>query len=431
MNLLIIFSRNRLLTFSRNVLLTLAGCLAGSLLAHADGQSAADIDAALANQTITIAKPAPTVPVAALAALGSKLFFDPALSASGRQSCSSCHSPAHAFGPPNALAAQTGGLDMHHPGSRAVPSLMYRQTTPYFAEHFFEDEGLKDNDEGPLGGFTADGRVNTLSEQARIPLFAPHEMANTSDADLAARLQHSAEADDFRQLFGADIFDQPTAVVDQATLALERFQQTPQFYPYTSKYDAVIQGRAKLTPLEHQGLQLFNDKDKGNCALCHINLVNRPGGYPQFTDYGYAALGVPRNRQLAVNRDPAYFDLGLCQAPHAQIADKQPYCGMFKVPSLRNVATRHVFFHNGVFHSLRKVLEFYVDRDIHPQRWYGHDQSGHVQIYDDLPANNQRNINHDPPFDRKPGQKPRLNAQQINALLAFLQTLNDGYMPKK
>ena len=45
---------------------------------------------------------------AAMSALGKQLFFDVSLSGSGKMSCASCHSPEHAFGPPNGLAVQPG-----------------------------------------------------------------------------------------------------------------------------------------------------------------------------------------------------------------------------------------------------------------------------------------------------------------------------------
>lgn len=51
----------------------------------------------------------PSVP--GMTALGKALFFDPALSASGKQACASCHSPTHAYGPPNDLSVQLGGTD--------------------------------------------------------------------------------------------------------------------------------------------------------------------------------------------------------------------------------------------------------------------------------------------------------------------------------
>ena len=70
------------------------------------------------------------VRAAALQAVGRAMFFDPSLSASGQMACSSCHDPAHGFGPPNALDVQIGGKDLKQPGLRAVPSLTYLQGRP-------------------------------------------------------------------------------------------------------------------------------------------------------------------------------------------------------------------------------------------------------------------------------------------------------------
>jgi len=78
--------------------------------------------------------------VEALTALGRRMFVDPSLSASGKMSCSSCHSPLDAFGPPNALSVQLGGRDLQQSGMRAVPSLKYLQATPQFTEHFFDSD---------------------------------------------------------------------------------------------------------------------------------------------------------------------------------------------------------------------------------------------------------------------------------------------------
>jgi cytochrome c peroxidase len=60
-----------------------------------------------------------------------------------------------------------------------------------------------------------------------------------------------------------------------------------------------------------RGLQLFNAPDKGNCAACHLSERQADGAFPAFSDFGLIALGVPRNRQLTVNHDPEYYDLGL------------------------------------------------------------------------------------------------------------------------
>ena len=111
---------------------------------------------------------------AALETLGRKLFFEPALSASGKMPCATCHDPRHGFGPPNDRPVQLGGSDMRQPGLRAVPSLTYLQDTPPFTEHYFEspDEGDDSIDNGPTGGLTWDGAIDRGREQARVPLLS-------------------------------------------------------------------------------------------------------------------------------------------------------------------------------------------------------------------------------------------------------------------
>src|SRR5262249_46455570 len=98
--------------------------------------------------------------------------------------------------------------------------------------------------------------------------------------------------------------------------------------------------------------------------------------------------------------------------------------------TLRNVATRRVFFHNGVFHNLDDVLHWYVERDTEPRKWYPVDRRGVVHKYDDLPPQYRANIDVvDAPFDRKAGQAPALNDAEIADVIAFLNTLTDGYRP--
>ena len=123
-----------------------------------------------------------------LTALGRELFFDRSLSSSGRQSCATCHDPAHAFGPADAGPVADGGPDLRRPGVRAVPSLGYLQAVPPFTAHFFEPEDEADEsvDNGPTGGLTWDGRVDRGRDQARIPLLSPFEMANRNPAEVAA-----------------------------------------------------------------------------------------------------------------------------------------------------------------------------------------------------------------------------------------------------
>jgi cytochrome c peroxidase len=363
------------------------------------------------------------------AELGKQIFFDASLSASGRMSCASCHSPDHAYGPPNGLAVQLGGADMRRPGTRSVPSLRYLTFTPLFSRHFYTPASEDTEDEGPTGGFMRDGAAASLHDQAAMPLLNPNEMANTSPAAISGKLQHSAYADTFTKVFGAQIFTRPNDALTRAGDALEAFEtEDPSFHPYTSKYDAVMSGHADFTAQELRGYALFNNPDKGNCAKCHLDYPG-PGGRPaQFADFSYIALGVPRNPEIPANRDPHYFDLGLCGPYRHDLAKETSFCGMFKSPTLRNVATRSVFFHNGRYHTLEDVMRFYVERDTDPRKWYPKLPSGKVDKYDDLPARYRDNIDvADAPLDRKLGGKPALNEAEIRDVIAFLKTLNDGY----
>jgi cytochrome c peroxidase len=388
------------------------------------------LSGAAANGSVKMWVRYPPVPthLSARAALGKEIFFDASLSASGRMSCASCHSPEHAYGPPNGLAVQRGGADLRQAGTRSVPSLRYLTFTPLFSRHFYTPASEDSEDEGPTGGFTRDGAVASLHEQAAVPLLHANEMANPNEETVVAKVQHGEYAQEFAQVFGTSIFSHPDQAFEDMGLALEAFQtEDASFHPYTSKFDAVMSGHDKLTLQEMRGYALFNNPQKGNCAKCHIDTPG-PGGRPAaFTDYSFAALGVPRNPEILANRDPGYFDLGLCGPYRQDLAGETGYCGMFKTPTLRNVATRTVFFHNGRFHRLEDVMHFYVERDTHPRKWYP-TVAGMLDEFDDSPPRYRDNIDRaDAPLDRTRGDRPALNDAEIHDVIAFLQTLNDGY----
>ena len=103
---------------------------------------------------------------AAMTDVGRALFFDASLSASGRVACATCHDPRRAFGPPDGSPVQRGGRDGRRFGVRAVPSLTYTQNVPPFTEHYFDDEGDDGIDQGPAGGRTWDGRVQSAHDRA-------------------------------------------------------------------------------------------------------------------------------------------------------------------------------------------------------------------------------------------------------------------------
>lgn len=408
-----------------SVTATLSGCDSRAADAHAAttqtaagaGQSRAEVFAHVRN----------------MQAVGEKLFLDPSLSGSGKLACASCHSPQHAFGPPNGLSVQLGGSDLHRPGFRAVPSLRYLQSVPQFAEHFHDsdDEGDESVDAGPTGGLTWDGRVDHGRDQARIPLLSSFEMGSTP-AKVAAAVRKAPYAGDFRKTFGANVFDSDDKLFAAVLESLEAFEQTPQnFFPYTSKFDAVLAGRATFTEAELRGLQLFNDEKKGNCAACHISQRAKDGSPPQFSDFGLIALGVPRNNALPVNRDQKFHDLGACGPERTDLKGRAEFCGIFRTPSLRNVATRKTFFHNGIYHTLEDVVRFYAQRDTNPEKFYPVAKNGVVRKFDDLPKQYWENVNTEAPFDRKKGEQPALDEAEIKDVVAFLNTLTDGYDPAK
>jgi cytochrome c peroxidase len=203
-------------------------------------------------------------------------------------------------------------------------------------------------------------------------------------------------------------------------------------------------------------MHLFSDANKGNCTSCHFPGAGLNGSSAMFTDYSFEAIAVPRNRALSVNADSEYFDLGVCgpaRVDHLALPGvPNAFCGMFKTPTLRNITTRSVFFHNGVLHSLEQVLRFYNTRDTRPELWYPtvggklktandpgfptyglittQSVGGKVDKYDDLPRSFRTNIDAQMPLDgRKAGSAPPMTDKNVADLLCFLDTLSDHYQP--
>jgi cytochrome c peroxidase len=356
--------------------------------------------------------------MSAQAQLGEKLFADTSLSASGRQSCATCHVKAFGHAPDNALAVQLGGVLMDQQGSRNTPGIGYMSfNTPFF----FDSEGT------PTGGFFWDGRATSLADQAGQPFVNPVEMANPDIASVIDKLSRASYADEFKQLFGADIFSRPDDAMERVKLAIAQYEkEDTDFRPFTSKYDEFLRGNVALSEQEMRGQALYNNPLKGNCIGCHPSGKGADGSFPLFTDFTYDNLGVPRNPAIAANADPDYYDLGLCQ--RADLTSRADLCGAFKVPSLRNVAVRHVFFHNGRFTTLKDAVTFYVQRDTNPEKWYPLNPDGSVKKFDDLPAQYHANVNTtEVPYNRTLGDAPALSDAEVDDVIAFLQTLTDGY----
>ena len=394
-----------------------------------------------------------------MAQLGKLLFHDTSLSFSGGLSCASCHSPDHAYGPATDKPVVMGGPDLKSEGVRAVPSLMYLERQPNFsigvdneenenvnlaqlaalgqdtvrAQKVATDTAASGANLVPQGGLFWDGRADTLQQQALAPLTSPVEMAATSVAEIADKLRHEPYAPRFTQLFGPRVFDDPQMAVAEALSAISRYEiEEPSFHPYTAKFDYWLEGRARFSDQELRGYTLFNDPKKANCGGCHLDTPTADGLPPLFTDHQFEALGVPRNKALTANADPAYVDLGICGPYRTDMSDQTQYCAMFGTPTLRNVATRQVFMHNGVYKTLEQVLDFYDFRDVAPDKIYPRVVDGTVLKYDDIPEKYRANVDvADPPFDRHPGDPPAMTAQDEADIIAFLKTLTDGYRPSE
>jgi cytochrome c peroxidase len=423
--------------------------------------------------TAPSAGPSPTV------AAGKALFSDINLSASGRQSCATCHVPARAFtGDPaadNGLPVPLGGVNMDQSGFRNAPSLMYAVFTPPFT--------MTDTN-GPVGGFFRDGRASSLVSQAQQPFLTSFEMGNQDAAEVLARLRNSpATLQAFVAAFGESVLADPDSALQAIAFAIASYEsEDDEFRPFSSKFDFWIAGQALLSAQEQRGMDLFNDPGKGNCAACHPSQSDNPSHNGLFTDFSFDNIGVPRNwaipanaagavipaalstENVPSNSQYAYYDLGLCGpfTPLAGDRNARPnlsanisVCGAFKVPTLRNIAVTSPYFHNGVFSTLHQVVEWYVTRDINnnplnnsspvsagpggnPYQAVGTfylaaNGTPDLYQYNDLPVSFDSNLNVDEvpyaPASKGLSQVPSLSSNEIDDLVAFLCTLTDGYDP--
>jgi cytochrome c peroxidase len=428
--------------------------------------------------------PAPAaLSVAAVA--GKAIFFDTSLSVSGVQACGTCHVPSLAFTgdatTDHGLPVPLGGPNMDQTGFRNAPSLMYASFTPPFSLT-----------NGPTGGFFRDGRASSLAAQAQQPFVTPFEMANKDAAEVLTRLQNSpATLAAFVAAYGESALSNADTALQDMGLALAAFEtEDPSFHPFSSKYDYWLLGQAQLTAQEQSGLNLFNNPTKGNCTACHPSQAQGYNSHALFTDYTFDNIGVPRNWNIPANTPGSvspidgavlttvlvpvdvpndaeypYYDMGLCGPlePSAGDVNARPnlsattsLCGIFKVPTLRNVAVTSPYFHNGVFSNLHQVVEWYVTRDINnntgnnpnpvaagpggnPYQAVGTfytaaNGTPDLYEYNDLPVDYDANVNvgevpYTPPTFGG-GQAPTLTAAEIDDVVAFLCTLTDGFDPQ-
>jgi cytochrome c peroxidase len=366
---------------------------------------------------------------AQLVQLGRAIFTDRNLSEPAGTACAACHQPNRGFAGNNgSTAGVSQGSIPGVLGHRNAMTNSYQGLVPAFG--FITEDGKTE----PRGGHFWDGRVDTAALQALGPLLNPLEMNNPSKQAVVEKVAASAYADQFRRAFGANVFANTEQAFSQIGVAIAAFELGA-LQPFNSKYDAMVRGQTTLTPAETRGLALFQDPNRANCAGCHV--MNPASGKPEdspFSEFTYYATGVPRNPASPANANPAFFDLGLCGPDRTVPAlpsdatagvTAATLCGKFRMPTLRNVAERPAYMHNGVFRTLTEVVQFYATRQSNPRRWYGP-----AGVPNDLPTAYLGNLETTKaPFNRAATDGPLLTDGEVADLVAFLHTLSDGFVP--
>ncbi|GAB3841520.1 cytochrome c peroxidase [Hymenobacter jeollabukensis] len=289
-------------------------------------------------------------------ALGRMLFYEKKLSGDGTISCGSCHQQSKAFTDGRARAIGVGG-QQHARGSMALINMAWEQD------------------------FTWDGAHTKLEQQARTPLENPVEMHQS----LATSVTKLQATNNYPKLFGR-AFGSSRITEENVLKALAQFERT--LVSSNSRYDKAKRGESYLLPNELQGKQLMGHATTfvrgAECQHCHDTelfsgpthtFFNNGLDLPPFTDPGRGGItGVAFER------------------------------GMFKAPTLRNIALTDPYMHDGRFKTLEEVLDQY---------------SEHVQISPNLDPQLVNSPN-------DPSKKIMLTAAEKQKIIAFLHTLTDS-----
>lgn len=336
-----------------------------------------------------------------LEALGKKIFFDEGLSEPVGQSCGTCHTAEKGFADKENRVISEGALKGMFSNRNAM-TVAYSGFVPILSYDSIN--------ETYVGGLFWDGRAGNLEAQAMQPFVNVLEMGNLSDTMVVSKLKKADYYSEFVSVFGES--DNIATVYMQIVKALGVYQRSAELNPFSSKYDAYLAGKAKLSEEEMRGLELFSDINKGKCAECHILETDPMAKKVLFTDYTYDNLGIPKNLEnpyygMPIIHNPvgeAYIDLGL-----GGIVNKESENGKFRVPTLRNIEHTAPYGHNGYFKTLEEIVHFYNVRDL----------PGNFP-----PPEYPNTVNTEELGDLK------LSPQEEKDIVSFMKTLSDGYKTK-
>jgi cytochrome c peroxidase len=361
--------------------------------------------------------------------LGKNLFFDN-ISDPDWMSCAVCHDPDYGWtGPISGInvhgAVYRGAVPIRF-GNRKPPSAAYATYSPIF--HYDAEEGLF------VGGNFWDGRAtgeklgNPAADQALGPFLNPVEQNNPSKQAVLEQVAASKYADLWEEVWGEPIdYDEIERDYDRIGLAIAAYEASGEVNQFSSKYDAYLAGETDLTEQEARGLELF--EGKAMCALCHLTEDDPAAGKPLFTDFTFDNLGVPKNPENPFyEMDEVFLDDGSPINPEGGnwidpglggfLATRPEWqdlatdnMGKHKVPTLRNVGkgSQKAYMHNGVFKSLKEVVHFYNTRDV--EEWPA------PEVAENVNTDELGNLG--------------LTAEEEDAIVAFMNTLSDGFKVKK
>jgi cytochrome c peroxidase len=290
--------------------------------------------------------------------LGQKLFFDRRLSVNGTVSCSTCHDPALAFTDRKPTSVGVEG----RVGQRNAPTVL---NALYNKTQFW------------------DGRVNTLEEQAALPIVNSVEMGHPN---LDAAVARIAAVEEYQQAFRV-VFGRPPNGADlvRAVASYERTQLS-----FDSPFDHFIAGdKNAIDDSAKRGWELFNNQAR--CNKCHA-LTDTTRDVTNLIDNDFHNIGVlivqhkvvPLARQaeeLIKTGDTPAIDQAAIQTDMSAlgrflVTKKEPDIASFKTPNIRNVLVTGPYFHDGSQETLWDVVDHYnkgaglqdpyLDQDIQP-----------------------------------------------------------------